>query len=447
MRVVRILFGVAFFVASCAAYELFELSAAANTKLDLQERSRRSFDVGWLLRNLLLNSATASDLKSNVTRTIAASKLQPPPPTTRRPRTTRPPTTPAPPPPPPPPFNPFFNKFALFASSSDLWNPTMRPTTTTTTTTTTEAPETTPPPPPPPSRRPRPRPKPYPRPPGFNRPPYPYDYDSFYPSGFDGSLSRGNPRFGPLDYDYNDASTAQSAPPPPPPAPPSAPRKAARNRQRPAAPPPAPTQPAPPPMPQIRRRPAAASAAPPPPPTRSRPPASAPVPPQPQRDRLLYQYAPRDDTFYNESNDDVAGPPEDAPEADIPTEEEDDNSNAAPASADATNGVVGDENEIPESDDDVGPPPEVLSPSFGRRPNARPPPSSPFASPSYYDAIPSSPYNSGSFNAGSGFSSSSFGFNRASPAKGAYQFRDAFSDFQTSYDGGHFQPSSFGSYK
>lgn len=155
------------------------------------------------------------------------------------------------------------------------------------------------------------------------------------------------------------------------------------------------------------------------------------------------------DTSSNESNDDVAGPPETVPEADIPPEEEDDNSNAVPGGADAMNGDVGDENEIPGSDE-AGPPPEVLSPrlpSFARRPNARPAPSPPFASPSYYDAIHSSPYHFGSFSADSGFDSSSFGFNHASPAKGSFQFQDAFSDFQTTYDGGHFQPSAFSLYK
>uniref|UniRef100_A0A0A1XQH9 Uncharacterized protein n=1 Tax=Zeugodacus cucurbitae TaxID=28588 RepID=A0A0A1XQH9_ZEUCU len=464
MRVVRVLFGVALFVGCCST---LAFSSDAGTKLDLQVRSRRSLDVGWLLRNLLLNSATASELKANVTRTIATAQ---PPPTTRRPRTTRPPTTPAPPPPPPPPLNPFFNKFALFAGSSDFWKQPTRATTTTTTTT--EAPETeTPPPPPPPTRRPRPRPKPFIRPPpGFNKPYGGYDYDYFYPSGYDGFLSRGNLRAGPADYDYDDTPAAQSAPPPspsppppqpPPPSPPPAPRKNARNRQRPAAPlpPPAPTQPAPPPPPPpTRRRPAPPPAptqpAPPPPPPPAR---RRPVPPQPPRvppqsARLLYQYAQRDDTSSNDYNDDAeAEQPETAPEADNPpqAEAEDDNLNAAPEGADATNGDVGDENEIPDNED-AGPPPEVLSPrlpNFGRRPNARPASPPPFAAPSYYDSVPSSPYNFGSFSAGSGFGSSSFGLNRASPAKGSYQFRDAFSDFQTNYDGGHFQPSGYSSYK
>ncbi|XP_054729735.1 uncharacterized protein LOC129238657 [Anastrepha obliqua] len=436
MFAAQVLFSIAFIVACCCNAQ--ELNVGSLASPELQARDRRSFDVGLLLRNLLLNSATASDLKANVTRNVVAAKR--PPATTRRPRPTTttapPPPPPTPPPPPPPQLNPFLNKLALFASSSNFWK--LPPlTTTTTTTTTTAAPMTEPPPRPRP--RPRPRPKPYPYPSYWSRPPFGNEYDYLYPSAIDGSGERVGSTAVPSEYDFEDVPAPQPAAPPPS-------RKAARNRQRPASPPPspAPTQPAKPPPPPPspgRRRPA--------------PPAPTPPPPQPQRDRVLYQYAQRDDISFNDNNDDASESPESAPEADNP-QQDDDNTNGGQDGADAANGgeeggdaANGGDNEIPSIDEGVLPP-EVLSP---RLPSSdhRPYTKSLSVPSSYYDSFPPSGHRFSSFDAGSGtggsgFGSSSFGFSHASPAKGIHQFRDTFSDFHTTYDG-HFQPSIYSSFK
>ncbi|XP_067634649.1 WAS/WASL-interacting protein family member 3-like [Eurosta solidaginis] len=423
----KVLFGFAVLSICCSCFIAQELSVDA-------DRDRRSIDVGWLLRNLLLNSATASDLKANVTRNIANAPRQPPPATTRRPRPSRPPTTAASQP--PPPVHPLIT---LFAGSSQ-WKlpPPPRPTTTTTTTTTEEPvtlPELLPP-----ARRPHPSFN------GLNRPIYGDDYDYYYPSGYDSFVGRGGQRVDPSEYDYSDAPArrAQVRPLPPPSPRPAAPRKAIRNRiaQVPSAAPPQ-QLPIPQTPPARRRLPTTAPAA---------APAPAPTPaaaPQPQRARVLYEYLQREDTSSNDNNDDADEQTE--PKAEGGTQQQDENNNGRDDEVDDGAASDGGDNQNPNFGNGAPPfnPYSPRAPKFGHQPYAKSSEKSLFGAQSYFNSEPSIPHRFSSYStgAGTGFGGSSFSVRHASPAKGTYQFRDAFSDFETTYDGGHLPYGGFGSYK
>uniref|UniRef100_A0A1A9UFF4 DUF4794 domain-containing protein n=1 Tax=Glossina austeni TaxID=7395 RepID=A0A1A9UFF4_GLOAU len=339
---------------------LLGLKAIATSQAQVAEASRspRAIDLSTFVRNLLLKSAAASDLKTNIKATPGPRK---------RPATTlRPPSPRAPPPPPQFRYNPVFFQKSGFGfpfnfdpnlATDQQPSPSPPP-----------APPMTPPPTPASQPRPRPRPGKYFRlrptqlpPPATNEPPAseeapspapeapppPPPPPSRRPTVYRPNERFGKPNFFPYDYNYDDYDSGDpnptadpplspSQPPAPLMTPPSAPTAQPRPspgleknpRLRPTQPPPPATEepPAseepPSPVPEESQPLPPLLQTPPPPKPRGRP-------PQPLRNQLLYRFAAPDDTSTND-----AEPPAEQPQ---PTPDDPNgNSRAAPDAIDDT---------------------------------------------------------------------------------------------------------------